>query len=62
MPAARSLTVRALATTHQMSAVGGPSSEHVWKGLQSWPPDVTNRVGGPQVNKFEQVSWVGHQI
>ena len=43
-----------------MSVSGRSSSEQVWADLECWPPDVSS--GGPQVNKFEQVSSVGHQI
>ena len=38
----------------------GSSNKQVWSDLQSCPPDFS--TWGPQVNKYQQVSSIGHQI
>ena len=30
--------------------------------ILQWPPDVSSTGGGPQVNKFDEVSSDGHQV
>ena len=54
MRTAHSPTVRVSVASHKMSLAEGSSSKQIWTGLWTLPPDVTS--GGPQMNKFEQVS------
>ena len=51
-------------SSYQMSVpVGkwGPSSEQVWISFQSWQLDAST-MNGSEVNKFEQVPRVDHQM
>ena len=45
MRAAHLLTICASVATRCQHWSGGSSSEQVWIGFQSWPPDVTSRRG-----------------